>query len=57
MEISPLCDRKTGDLPNSQIGFSQFVVRPFYALCSQLFTGLEPILKVKSSLPREPRAR
>ena len=46
LPISPLCDRKDSDLAGSQIGFSKFVVRPFYALCSQLFVGLEPILKI-----------
>ena len=46
LPISPLCDRETGDLATSQLGFSQFVVRPFYSLCSQLMSGIEPILDI-----------
>lgn len=46
LPISPLCDRATGDMASSQIGFAQYLVRPFYKLCSELFSGLEPIIDV-----------
>ena len=32
MPISPLCDRKNFDLPNSQMGFIEFVVRPCFSI-------------------------
>jgi len=46
LPISPLCDRNQSDLASSQIGFSSFVVRPFYALCTQLFKGLDQFIDI-----------
>ena len=37
LPLSPFMDRKTGDLPKSQIGFLSFLVLPLYKMWCDLF--------------------
>ena len=44
MKPSPLCDRETTVIPNSQMGFIDFIIFPFYSTIFKLFPdGLQPL--------------
>ena len=44
MKPSPLCDRETTVIPNSQMGFIDFIVFPLYSTIFKLFPdGLQPL--------------
>ena len=35
IKISPLCDRKTTNIPQSQIGFISYIIEPTYAILTE----------------------
>jgi len=40
LKISNLCDRTTVEIPTAQLGFINFVVRPFFLLWNDIFTDI-----------------
>ena len=46
LDISPLCDRNTINIPQSQIGFITYIIEPTFALLSGTFYFL---LRLKAS--------
>jgi len=40
LKISNLCDRKTVEIPTAQLGFLNFVVRPFFLLWNDIFVDI-----------------
>ena len=40
LEISPLCDRKTISIPQSQIGFISYIIEPTFALLTGNYSDL-----------------
>merc|ERR1719495_344915 len=40
LQISNLCDRKTVEIPTAQLGFINFVVRPFFLLWNDIFVDI-----------------
>ena len=44
LPLSPFMDRKTGDLPKSQIGFISFLVLPLYKAWCEEFQDSQPCL-------------
>ena len=41
LEISPLCDRKTTSVPESQVGFIQYVVQPSFEVLGHSTSFIE----------------
>ncbi|VDM96596.1 unnamed protein product [Thelazia callipaeda] len=50
LPYSPLCDRNTVHIADSQIGFIDFIVEPTMAICSELLTKMvEPLVSLSSA--------
>merc|ERR1711916_420878 len=45
MPLSPYMDRKTGNLPKSQLGFIGFLAQPLYEAWCSVFEGATPALE------------
>eukprot|EP00927_Polykrikos_kofoidii_P022666 TRINITY_DN21094_c0_g3_i2.p2 TRINITY_DN21094_c0_g3~~TRINITY_DN21094_c0_g3_i2.p2 ORF type:complete len:187 (-),score=28.87 TRINITY_DN21094_c0_g3_i2:129-689(-) len=43
LPVSPLCDRKTVDISDSQAGFIEFIVRPSFELIASLVPRANPV--------------
>lgn len=48
LEISPLCDRRTINIPQSQIGFITYIIEPTFALLSGRFCRLGAFISLDS---------
>ena len=46
--FSPLCDRETTLVSQSQIGFIDFIITPTYILLCQLFSAVNSMLETKA---------
>ncbi|OZC08947.1 Calcium/calmodulin-dependent 3',5'-cyclic nucleotide phosphodiesterase 1B family protein [Onchocerca flexuosa] len=57
LPYSPLCDRNTVHVADSQIGFIDFIVEPTMVICQEMLTNIiEPLIPLQSSntfLPSE----
>merc|ERR1712008_161377 len=42
LKVSDLCDRDTVEIPTAQLGFINFVVKPFFSKWSDIFTDIGP---------------
>jgi len=47
LPVSPLCDRKTIDIPASQVGFIDFIVRPSFDLLARIAPPVKDIAHVE----------
>ncbi|EJW71027.1 hypothetical protein WUBG_18069, partial [Wuchereria bancrofti] len=50
LPYSPLCDRNTVHVADSQIGFIDFIVEPTMIICGEMLTRIiEPLVPLQSS--------